>query len=245
MSNLQMNFDHEEDPRQLIPELCRHFYNLGWASGTGGGLSIREANRIYCAPSGVQKERIKPSEMFVLDEDGKILEAPENKALRCSECLGLFMIAFKLRDAGCCIHSHSINANLVSSLYRAENIHKLRQINGLKNGALKLAADEFRISRQEMIKGIKFCSSGKTMEYTDTLIVPIIDNVLHERDLVESMRQVVERYPDTNAVLVRDHGVYVWGRDWRQAKSQAECYEYLFRLKLEAVRLGFDWILGD
>lgn len=22
-----------EDPKQLIPELCRHFYNLGWASG--------------------------------------------------------------------------------------------------------------------------------------------------------------------------------------------------------------------
>lgn len=24
--------DHE-NPRKLIPELCRHFYNLGWASG--------------------------------------------------------------------------------------------------------------------------------------------------------------------------------------------------------------------
>lgn len=24
---------HAEDPKSLIPELCRHFYNLGWASG--------------------------------------------------------------------------------------------------------------------------------------------------------------------------------------------------------------------
>ena len=28
-----------EHPRNLIPELCRHFYNIGWATGTGGKIS--------------------------------------------------------------------------------------------------------------------------------------------------------------------------------------------------------------
>lgn len=28
-------------PANLIPELCRLFYNLGWVTGTGGGISIR------------------------------------------------------------------------------------------------------------------------------------------------------------------------------------------------------------
>ena len=36
----------------LIAELCRHFYNLGWATGTGGGISIRDDDDIYIAPSG-------------------------------------------------------------------------------------------------------------------------------------------------------------------------------------------------
>lgn len=39
--NNNSNSDHQKysaeveqaDPRRLIPELCRHFYNLGWASG--------------------------------------------------------------------------------------------------------------------------------------------------------------------------------------------------------------------
>lgn len=29
-------------PANLIPELCRAFYHLGWVTGTGGGICIRE-----------------------------------------------------------------------------------------------------------------------------------------------------------------------------------------------------------
>lgn len=31
----------QEHPRNLIPELCRQFYHLGWVTGTGGGISIK------------------------------------------------------------------------------------------------------------------------------------------------------------------------------------------------------------
>lgn len=30
-----------EHPRVLIPELCRLFYQLGWVTGTGGGISLK------------------------------------------------------------------------------------------------------------------------------------------------------------------------------------------------------------
>jgi methylthioribulose-1-phosphate dehydratase len=41
----QQNNDHlvqsddPEHPANLIPELCRKFYNWGWVTGTGGGVS--------------------------------------------------------------------------------------------------------------------------------------------------------------------------------------------------------------
>ena len=37
--------------------------------------------------------------------------------------------------------------------------------------------------------------------------------------LKESMAAAMEQYPDSCAVLVRRHGVYVWGQTWQKAKA--------------------------
>jgi methylthioribulose-1-phosphate dehydratase len=47
-------------------------------------------------------------------------------------------------------------------------------------------------------------------------------------------------HPNTNAVLVRRHGVYIWGDSWERAKSMAECYDYLFECFVKMKQLGFD-----
>ena len=44
----------------------------------------------------------------------------------------------------------------------------------------------------------------------------------------------------SNAVLVERHGVYVWGKDWVEAKTQAECYDYLFEAAVRMKQLGVD-----
>jgi methylthioribulose 1-phosphate dehydratase / enolase-phosphatase E1 len=72
--------------------------------------------------------------------------------------------------------------------------------------------NEFRISHQEMIKGIMGYG------YHDELVVPIIDNTAHENELADSLERAIIDYPKSFAVLVRDHGIYVWGDTWEQAK---------------------------
>jgi methylthioribulose-1-phosphate dehydratase len=83
-------------PRRLIPELCRHFYDQGWFSGTGGGISIKQGNNIYVAPSAVQKERLEPNDLFILKPDGSVSQSPPaEKNLTLSQCTPLFMNAYK------------------------------------------------------------------------------------------------------------------------------------------------------
>lgn len=71
-------------------------------------------------------------------------------------------------------------------------------------------------------------------------MVPIIDNTAEEEDLQESMAEAMRNYPDTNAVLVRRHGVYVWGEDWKKAKTMNECYDYLFEIAVKMTTLRVD-----
>ena len=199
-----------DELRSLICDLARSFYDLGWVSGTGGGICIRDGDRVVMAPSGVQKERMRPEQMFTIALDGAVLSRPDDIALQPSECSSLFLKAINLRNAGAVIHSHSIHAV----------------------AATLLCEKEFSISHLEMIKGIE------GMGYHDTLVVPIIDNTARECDLAEALEEAIVRYPDTHAVLVRRHGVYVWGADWVRAKTHAECYDYLFRAAIEMRRMG-------
>ncbi|HJT24132.1 MAG TPA: methylthioribulose 1-phosphate dehydratase, partial [bacterium] len=189
--------------------LCRNFYSLGWASGTGGGISIKEDGLIYMAPSGVQKERLKPEDIFVLDAEGEIVEEP-GRGLKLSQCSPLFMHAYKIRNAGAVLHSHSVNAMAATMLFDKR----------------------FKIKNMEMQKGVEGHGAF------DTLEVPIIENTAYECDLADSLGEAVKNNPKSHAVLVRRHGVYVWGKDWKQAKTHAECYDYLFEAAGRMKQLG-------
>ncbi|KAA3486707.1 putative bifunctional methylthioribulose-1-phosphate dehydratase/enolase-phosphatase E1 [Gossypium australe] len=54
-----------------------------------------------------------------------------------------------------------------------------------------------------------------------------------------------EVYPKTTAVLVRHHGIHLWGDSWISAKTQAECYHYLFDAAIKLHHLGLDWSTPD
>jgi len=205
--------------RELVCELCRQFFDAGWVTGTGGSISIRYGNRIYMTPSGVQKERIKPDELYVLDIDGEVLSTPSQKPgcrlPKLSDCSPLFLHAFQQRNAGAVLHSHAYCCNLVTSMFEGEA--------------------EFRISHQEMIKGIKGYG------YFDELAIPIIENTAWEHELADSLGDCIRRNPKACAVLVRRHGMYVWGETWEEAKRHGECLHYLFEVAINMKRLGMDF----
>lgn len=106
--------------------------------------------------------------MFVLHlSTRKILRAPP--VYRPSACTPLFYNAYTMRNAGACVHTHSQNALMVTLVY---------------------PGDEFIITHQEMIKGIRRGSTKENLKYNDMCIVPIVENTPEEVDLTDRMAKV-------------------------------------------------------
>lgn len=160
---------------------------------------IRFSDEIYIAPSGVQKERMQPEDLFVQDITGKDLQLPpEIKGLKKSQCTPLFMLAYQHRQAGAVIHTHSQHAVMATLLWPGKT---------------------FRCTHLEMIKGVYDEADKRYLRYDEELVVPIIENTPFERDLADSMYAAMMEYPGCSAILVRRHGVYVWGQNWEKAKT--------------------------
>lgn len=94
---------------------------------------------VYIAPSGVQKERIKPEHMFVLPypqptapsphTDRVFLRAPPTHfGLKESACTPLFWNAFDLRNAGACIHTHSQHAVMATLFWPGKEFRISHQV---------------------------------------------------------------------------------------------------------------------
>ena len=211
---LSDNNPHEYSPKDLIPYLCKSFYEKGWCSGTGGGIGILEKGKIFIAPSGVQKELIQSSDIYELEYPSlKMLHEPSG--CRPSQCLPLFNAAFN-NGAKVCIHSHSINVNLASQLFDSE----------------------FTITKQEMIKGIINWENKKSLSFNDTLVIPILENTPYECELESYLITAMSNYPQAVAAIVKCHGIYVWGNTWQSAKGMAECIDYLCDLTVKMHQLN-------
>ncbi len=211
--------------RSLIAQLCESFYRLGWSAGTGGGVSIRVPSfdgasthwRVFSTPSGIQKEDLIGADIFELDMEQNVVVPPKTPNLRPSACTPLWYLVYKHRpQAKCVIHTHSLNAVMATLLDPSEQ------------------SETLKITHLEMLKGVG------NHAYDDVLEVPIIDNRPSEDRLSDQLESVLQKYPKSNAVLVRRHGLFVWGDSWEQAKTQCESFDYLFESAVKMKSFGLD-----
>jgi methylthioribulose-1-phosphate dehydratase len=190
---------------ELLVELLREFHGRSWVSGTGGGIcGPSEDGNLFLAPTGVHKERVRPEDFFVVSpQDGHVVRAPADERLRPSECNAIFGLVARERGARSVVHSHGLVAVLAADL-ATDGVLEIRDL--------------------EMLKGIR----GLTNR--DVHRVPVIDNTPREAELVSTISEALADGPfgGTFAVIVRDHGAYIWGDDVWEAKRHTEVYHFLF-----------------
>jgi len=196
----------ERATRELLVELLGVFYAKGWVSGTGGGISgPADGGGLLLAPTGVHKERVRPDDFFtVAVADGRVERTPDDPSLRPSECNQIFCLAARERGARSVVHSHGLSAVLAADLAGP--------------------ADHVAIRDLEMLKGIRGVANR------DVHRIPVIRNTPREAELVGQIQVALgdPRFAGTFAVLVADHGAYIWGDDVWEAKRHTEVYHFLF-----------------
>ncbi|TMS37144.1 hypothetical protein L596_004139 [Steinernema carpocapsae] len=204
---------------ELFVSLMNQFYHLGWMVGSSGGMAIEQDNLIYYSPSSVQKERLRGCDLFVFDnEKFELVRRPVDPKIKESACTPLFNhILNTVVGSHCVIHTHSKWSNMITMLTKGS---------------------QFEISHQEMIKGVFNPTTWKAFTYDSKLVVPIIENKPTEDQLLPAINQTLLDFTEAPAVLVRNHGLFVWGPSWEKTKIMTECLEYLFELSCEMIKHG-------
>jgi methylthioribulose-1-phosphate dehydratase len=171
-----------------------------WFFATSGNLSIKvtdEPLTFLVTASGKDKRKRTDEDFLLVDSYGKPAEQTHLKPS--AETL-LHVEIYNKTNAGCVLHVHTIDNNVISELYGD--------------------AKEVAFTGQEIIKAFGLWEEDAVIR------IPIIKNYAHIPTLAEEFSKHVKG--DAGAVLIRNHGITVWGRDAFEAKKFLEAWEFLF-----------------
>ncbi|MBT2637370.1 MULTISPECIES: methylthioribulose 1-phosphate dehydratase [unclassified Bacillus (in: firmicutes)] len=175
-----------------------------WFMGTSGNLAIKVNNepvQFLVTASGKDKRKRTDEDFLLVDQFGRPVEDTHLKPS--AETL-LHVEVYKRTNAGCSLHVHTIDNNVISEVYGDRG--------------------EVQFQGQELIKAFDIWEEDAVLK------IPIIPNYAHIPTLAKAFSEHVKG--DTGAVLIRNHGITVWGRNAFEAKKILEATEFLFRYQL-------------
>ncbi|MFM2430837.1 MAG: hypothetical protein RLZZ511_2050 [Cyanobacteriota bacterium] len=201
-----------DDPRPQIVAAAKYFHDRGWMLGTAGNLSAKLPDgSFWITASGKSKGELTENDFIRLWPDGHTESpVPSNKP---SAETSIHTAVYALYpEAQACYHVHSVEANLVS--------------NFTDQGELPLP-------NLEMIKGFGLWTENPNCT------MPLFANHLEVPKIGQEIRdRFQEQLPAIPALLIRNHGVTVWGRSPEDARNKIELAEYIFRYMVNARQLG-------
>ncbi|GAA4423188.1 methylthioribulose 1-phosphate dehydratase [Actinokineospora soli] len=193
----------------LAAESAR-YTGLGWMRGTSGNLSVtlsRDPLRLAVTASGLDKGELAPTDFVVVDADGAAdADQPGGPGLLPSAEAGLHAPIAVVAGAGAVVHLHMLAPVVAAELWPSGIV--LRDL--------------------EMLKGFGRRAEG------DEVVIPVVPNSQDMDVLGDDFERV--HCPDTPALVVARHGVYVWADDLLTARHRAECLEWLLRFATEVAR---------
>ncbi|UTT43256.1 methylthioribulose 1-phosphate dehydratase [Exiguobacterium aurantiacum] len=181
-----------------------------WFPGTSGNLAIRVSDDPleFLVTASGRDKRKRTPDDFVHVDAAGRLIGEQNG--RPSAETLLHVEVFNRTDATCSLHVHTVDNNVISELHAATG--------------------EVVFTGQEIIKALGFWDEDAVVR------VPIIENDADIPTLAAAFASHIRA--NAGAVLIRNHGITVWGETPAAAKRYLEAYEFLFSYTLKLRALG-------
>ncbi|WP_456384272.1 methylthioribulose 1-phosphate dehydratase [Persephonella sp.] len=184
----------------ILNDIKVKLYNRGWFPATSGNLSYKlHDDPLYFAITSSGKDKGTVTHEDVIFVD-KDAKPIEKTRLKPSAETKIHSQIYQKTDAGCIIHVHTVNNNFVSQLFFEEGGVPLKDM--------------------EMIKALDIWKEDAFIR------VPIIENYFDLDRLAEEAGKAIN--PDVPGLLIRNHGIYAWGRNEFEAKRHVEAFEFMF-----------------
>lgn len=198
----------DKDVAQLI-KIGKLFEQRGWFLGTSGNMSVivsRSPLSFAITASGLDKGNLTEDDFINIDGNGNpcnhLSGSTNNK--RPSDEYSIHFSIYQSTSAQCVIHVHVVSGLLIADWYASEGKVELREL--------------------EILKGLGSKDAGHSL---DLAIVNNKDNI---QELANDIARVITQYKEATApaVLVRNHGMFVWGDSVFAAKRHVELLTHAF-----------------
>lgn len=182
---------------QILDELVaagRRLDERGWVPATSGNLSARDAGGVWITSSGRHKGRLDHGHFLRLDADGR---PPEGKRPSAETALHLGLYR-REPDIGAVLHTHSVNATVLSRLFPE----------GVPFDDHEIAKAFPGVDTHEGEHRIPVWPNDQDVDRLWSAIAP------HDLPLP--------------GFLIGGHGLYAWGTTVDDALRHVEAFEHLF-----------------
>jgi methylthioribulose-1-phosphate dehydratase len=183
--------------------LGAEFHRRGWVLGTSGNFSAVTSTdplRLLITASSMDKGRLTAENFLEVEQNGNAVNGRGGKPS--AETL-LHIAVVRATGAASVLHTHSVWSTVLSDLH----------------------ADEggFFIEGYEMLKGLEGVTTHEHREW-----IPILENTQDMKALAAEASALLQKHAGVHGILIRQHGLYTWGKDPDTAARHVEILEFLF-----------------
>lgn len=193
-----------ERAKSAVVKLSDELARKGWLPATSGNLSVKAGHD----PLVLAVTRSGADKQVLRPEDVILVDAKrtvlETTSYRPSAETNVHINLYQTLDCECILHVHTMYNNLASEVFFEQGY--------------------VRLENHELLKALDHWEIGASID------VPIVEN-FHDLDELATAVQNAAK-ADVPGVLVRNHGIYAWGRTPEAAKRYLEAFEFLFQYTL-------------